>query len=73
MRVSRVKLIRFTTFFLFTETRLKGKMRWLMRTEQTGLILAFLSSYKGAPVQGPLEVIMCLRVLAKLGKRELFH
>lgn len=72
MRVSRGKFTRFTTF-LFTETRIKGEMRRLMRTEQTGLILAFLSSYKGAPVQSSLELIMCIRVLAKLGKRDLFH
>lgn len=62
----------FTTF-LFTETHVRGERRQVMRTEKVGLILAFLSPYKGVPVQSPLQLIMYLRTLAKLSKRELFH
>lgn len=52
---------------------MRGERRQVMRTEKVGLILAFLSPYKGVPVQSPLQLIMYLRTLAKLSKRELFH
>lgn len=52
---------------------MRSERRQVMGTERVGLILAFLSPYKGAPVQGPQELIMYLRTLAKLSRRELFY
>lgn len=52
---------------------MRSERRQVMGTERVGLILAFLSPYKGAPVQSPQELIVYLRLLDKLSRRELFY